>query len=186
MESKVGATPLSEFLYGRDIQADRITTWSQQVGATPPLLDTFGYDAADQLLSATITNSGNLINTFAYTYDPLGNRLTERVGASNYTASYNALNQLSTGTAPGAARTNEWDAKDRLVAVNAGKERTEFTYDGMDRMVGIRQRTNGAEASFRCFVWCDNDICEERDAGGGVIKRFFEQGPPQLNTLYRG
>ena len=73
---RIGAIPISEFVYGRDTLADRITTWSQQVAATPPSLHTFGYDAADQLLSATVTNAGNLINTFAYTYDPAANRLT--------------------------------------------------------------------------------------------------------------
>jgi RHS repeat-associated protein len=173
---KVGTTPISEFLYGRDHLADRITTWSQQAGVQSPDLHTFGYDDADQLLSATVTNSGTLINTFAYSYDPLGNRLTEQVGASNCAATYNALNQISTTTAPGASRTNEWDAKDRLVAVNVGNQRTEFAYDGMDRMVSIRQLTNSSEASYRRFVWCDNGICEERDAAGAVTKRFFEQG----------
>jgi len=173
---KVGATPLSEFLYGRDIPANRITSWSQQAGATPPSLHTFGYDAADQLLSATVTNSGNLINTFAYAYDPVGNRLTEQVGASNYTATYNALNQISTTTAPGASRTNEWDAEDRLVGVNAGNQRTEFTYDGEGRLASIRKLLNGSEVSHRRFVWCDNEICEERDAADIVTKQFFDQG----------
>jgi RHS repeat-associated protein len=42
--------------------------------------------------------------------------------------------------------------------------------------VSLRKLTNGVEASFRRFVWCDNQICEERDAGGTVIKRFFEHG----------
>jgi len=46
----------------------------------------FRYDAANQLLSATVTNAGVLVNQFAYGYDPAGNRLTEQVGASNYTA----------------------------------------------------------------------------------------------------
>jgi len=173
---RIGATPVSEFLYDRDHLADRITTWSQQAAATPPSLHTFGYDAADQLLSATVTNAGTLINTFAYSYDPLGNRLTEQVGASNSVATYNALNQIGTTTAPGGTRTNEWDAKDRLVAVNAGNQRTEFAYDGNGRMVGIRQLQNGLETSHRRFVWCDNAICEERDAVGAVTKRFFPQG----------
>jgi RHS repeat-associated protein len=173
---RVGTTPISEFLYGRDLQADRITTWSQQVGEQSPRLHTFGYDSADQLLSTTVTNSGNLINSFAYGYDPLGNRLTEQVGATNYTATYNALNQISTSTVPGSSRTNEWDANDRLVAVNAGNRRTEFTYDGLSRMVAIRQLTNGSEASIRRFVWCGNAPCEERDAVGAVTKRFFVHG----------
>lgn len=173
---KSGATALSEFLYGRDAPADRITTWSQQAGALAPNLHTFAYDAANQVLSDTVTNSGTLVNSFSYVYDPAGNRLTEQVGVSNYTATYNALNQLSTGTTPGASRTNEWDAADRLVAVNSGNQRTEFAYDGFSRLVGLRQLTNGSQISLRRFLWCGREICEERDDAGAVTKRFFRQG----------
>ncbi|MBL9169181.1 MAG: hypothetical protein JNN07_15685 [Verrucomicrobiales bacterium] len=173
---KVGATPVSEFRYGRDHLADRITNWSQQQGAAAPSFHTFGYDAVNQLLAGTITNSGNLVTTFAYTYDPAGNRLTEQLGASNSVATYNALNQVSTSAASGATRTYEWDAKDRLVAVNAGHQRTEFSYDGLDRMQTLRHYTNGAEVSFRRFVWCDYTLCEERDPAGAVTKRFYQHG----------
>jgi RHS repeat-associated protein len=173
---QIGATPLSEFLYGHDVSKGRIATWSQQVGATPPSLHTFGYDAVNQLLSATVTNAGSLVSTFAYGYDPAANRLTEQVGASNYSATFNALNEISTSTAPGFTRTNEWDAEDRLVAVNVGNQRTEFTYDGLSRRVAIRQLVNGSEVSFRRFVWCGDEICEERDGTGAVTKRFFPQG----------
>jgi RHS repeat-associated protein len=173
---KVGATAVSEFLYGRNVPAGRITTWSQQAAVLAPNLHTFGYDTADQLLSANVTNAGTLVNNFAYAYDPAGNRLTEQVGASNHTATYNALNQISTSTAPGASRTNDWDAMDRLVAVNTGNQRTEFTYDGLSRLASLRRLTNGIEASFRRFVWCGQDICEERDAAGAVTKRFYDQG----------
>jgi RHS repeat-associated protein len=173
---KLGATPISEFLYGYDIPAMRITSWSQQAGAQPPDVYSFGYDDGNQLLSGTVTNAGVLVNTFAYTYDFAENRLSEHAGLSNYTATFNALNQISTTTAPGASRTNEWDAKDRLVAVNAGNQRTEFWYDGQNHLSSIRTLVGGSEVSFRRFVWCDNKICEERDAGGSITKRFFEQG----------
>jgi RHS repeat-associated protein len=43
-------------------------------------------------------------------------------------------------------------------------------------MASIRQLTNGIEASFRRFVWCDDMLCEEREANGALTKRFFEQG----------
>src|SRR5207244_1574949 len=87
---KVGPTPVSEFLYSHNIAASRITTWSQQAGASVPSIFTFGYDDVDQVLSATVTNAGILTNTFAYAYDPAGNRLAEQAGASSYTATYNA------------------------------------------------------------------------------------------------
>src|SRR6185369_9851794 len=76
----VGATPVSEFLYDHDVAAGRIAAWSQQAGAQSPSLHTFGYDAVNQLLSATATSAGTLVSTFAYSYDPAGNRLTEQAG----------------------------------------------------------------------------------------------------------
>ena len=171
---KAGATPVSEFLYGHDLAAGRITTWSQQAGAQTPQLHSFGYDDADQLLSATVTTAGAPVNTYAYTYDPAENRLTEQAGVSSHIASYNALNQIS--TAPASARTNEWDAMDRLVAVTAGNRKTEFTYDGRSRLASLRLLINGAQASLRRFVWRDYQICEERDGAGAVTRRFFEHG----------
>jgi RHS repeat-associated protein len=173
----IGASPISQFTYQRDIPAGRITNWSQQSGAQPPSIFSLGYDAVNQLLSATVTNSGALVNAFAYNYDAAGNRLSEQVGTSHYPATYNALNQLSTGSTPGTSRTNEWDGANRLVAVNAGNQRTEFTYDGLSRIVGIRQLLNGSEISHRRFVWSGRQIREERDASGSVVtKRFFRRG----------
>jgi RHS repeat-associated protein len=174
---QVGTAPISEFLYDRDIARRRIRTWSQQAGAQPPNAYTFGYDNADQLLSGTVTNSEALVNTFAYGYDLAGNRLSEQTGVATNTATYNALNQTSTtASRSGASRTNEWDGEDRLTAVNAGNQRTEFNYDGLGRLAGIRLLTNGIQASWRQFVWCDNQICQERDVTGAVTKRFFAQG----------
>jgi RHS repeat-associated protein len=174
---QAGSTPISRFRYGRDIPAARITTWSQEFGAQPPLLYTFGYDAANQLLFGTLTTGGSLLNGFSYTYDPTGNRLSEQAGGATNLATYNALNQLSTCVCgPGPSRTNEWDAEDRLASVNSVNQRTEFTYDGLGQLFSIRQLTNGAQASYRRLVWCDDRICEERDASGLVTKRFFQQG----------
>lgn len=173
---KVGATPVSEFIYGRDIHASRIATWSQQVGAQSPSVHTLGYDAANQLLSASVTNAGTLVNSFSYFYDVAGNRLMEQVGSTNSTATYNALNQLSARSGSGVSRTNEWDALNRLVAVNVANQRIEFSYDGFSRLASLRFLTNGVEANLRKFVWCDGEISEERDAAGVVTKRFFNQG----------
>jgi RHS repeat-associated protein len=173
---KVGATPLSEFLYGYDHHAGRITTWSQQTGAQPPDLHTFGYDLVDHLVSASVTNGGVLVNSFAYAYDLLDNRLSEQVGPSNQITAYNALNQINTTTAPGTSRTNEWDGRNRLSAVTVGAWRTEFTYDGDNRLASIRQLSDGGEVSYRRLLWSDGEIREERDAAGNVTKRFFWQG----------
>jgi RHS repeat-associated protein len=173
----VGPLAVSRFSYGRDLTRGRITSWSQQVAGQSPAVSSFMYDAGDQLLSAAVTNGGALVNTYGYAYDLAGNRMTEQVGASIHNASYNALNEVSTTTAPSLSRTNEWDAAHRLTAVNVGNERTEFSYDGASRLAGIRKLVNGSEVSRRRFVWCGAAICEERDASGtNVTKRFYPQG----------
>jgi len=176
--NKIGTTPISQFSYGHDIARGQITAWSQQAGSQAPSIFTFGYDAANQLLSAAVTNSGVLVNAFGYSYDPAGNRLTELVGGATATSTYNALNQLNTtGNAAINFRTNEWDAQNRLTAINQGNLRTEFAYDGLSRLASIRQLQNGSQVSFRRFVWCKNHICEERDMSGtNIMKRFYPQG----------
>jgi RHS repeat-associated protein len=174
----IGATPISQFGYSHDIARRQITAWSQQVGAQSPSVFSFGYDAANQLLSAAVTISGVLANAFGYSYDPAGNRLTELTGGATATSTYNALNQLSiAANAAINSRTNEWDAQNRLTAVNQGNLRTEFAYDGLSRLAYIRQLQNGSQISFRRFVWCNNRICEERDMSGtNITKRFYPQG----------
>jgi RHS repeat-associated protein len=173
----VGATALSHFIYTDDLAAARITSWLQKAGTAQPSIFTFGYDAANQLTSVQVTNAGVLAGSFGYSYDQAGNRLSERIDATTNIASYNTLNQLTAlSSGPGAGVTNQWDAEQRLVAVEAGNQRTEFTYDGLGRRVAIRKLVNGLETSLRRFVWCDDDLCEERDGSGAVTKRFFDQG----------
>jgi RHS repeat-associated protein len=173
----VGATPISQFGYGVDSPAERIRAWSQQPGGQLASTSAFSYDAANQLLSAVTTNSGGLVGSFAFGYDLAGNRLSEVANGATNSATYNGLNQLSTAGALGIVRTNEWDAEHRLTAVNAGNQRTELTYDGLDRLAAIRELTNGFQVSLRRFLWCDNELCEERDATGGTVtKRYFRQG----------
>lgn len=173
---RVGNTPLSEFTYGHDVPAGRIARWTQQGGTAPPSVFSFGYDDANRLLSVIVTNSGSTAQSFAYAYDPADNRLSETIDGTAHETTYNALNQLSTSTAPNAPRTHNWDALDRLTAVVSGPERTEFTYDGLSRLASIRKLVNGAEISHRRFVWCGGQICEERDLSGAVTKRYFPEG----------
>jgi RHS repeat-associated protein len=174
----LGASPISQFSYQHDVARGQITTWSQQAGAQTPSVFSFGYDAANQLISGNVTNAGALASGFAYSYDAAGNRLSEQIGGLTATASYNALNQLSTkANAAVDLRTNEWDGAHRLTAVNEGNLRTEFGYDGLSRLAYIRQLTNGTEISFRRFVWRRGRICEERDESGAIVtKRYFGQG----------
>jgi RHS repeat-associated protein len=99
------------------------------------------------------------------TYDPNGN-LTSAVSAKS-TNSY------------------EWDAVNRLTAINSATNRSEFTYDGIGRRVRIIDKVNGLVQSDKRFLWVGVKIAEERDSGGGTVtKRFFGGGEQISGTNY--
>lgn len=167
-----GATSISEFDYVHDNANGHITAWTQKLGAQTSIF-AFGYDEADQLTSATVSQGPTPFN---YTYDFAGNRLTEQIGSTTTQFFYNALNELTSVNGGTGAATYQWDAEQRLAAVISGNESTQFAYDGVGRRVGIRKLVNGSEVSNRRFIWLDKEICEERTASGAVSKRFFAQG----------
>jgi RHS repeat-associated protein len=77
--------------------------------------------------------------------------------------------------------TYEWDAADRLIAINIGTHRTEIQYDDLGRRSHLTEKDSGNVTSEKRFLWCDNELCEERDgAGGTVSKRFFGQGEQRI------
>jgi RHS repeat-associated protein len=94
----------NDYTYAAD---NKIATWQQQTDSNTPLLWTEGYDAADQLTSAVLTNttiSSPAVRSDSYGYDAAGNATTFNVSGVSRSPSYNALNQL-TGSTPGGTRT---------------------------------------------------------------------------------
>jgi len=83
-----------------------------------------------------------------------------------------------------ASVTYEWDSEDRLVAINNGTLRSEFTYDGFGRRVKIVEKNGTAITSTKQFVWCGSQICEERDGANNVTKRFYAEGEQIGSTKY--
>jgi RHS repeat-associated protein len=82
-------------------------------------------------------------------------------------------------------RTYEWDAADRLTAIVQGSSRTEFTYDGRGRRVRLIEKLGGGTVSDSRFLWCEERLCERRDAlGGTVLDRFFADGAQLAGTNY--
>jgi RHS repeat-associated protein len=170
-----GVTPLSAFDYTYDA-AGRILSWRQQEGTAANLARTwdFGYDPADQLTSAVATQGGTAVQSYGWTYDPAGNRLTQTLDGATATSSYNALNELVSTTANLPALTYEWDAEDRLLAINQGMARTEFTYDGLGRRVRLVEKQNGSVVSTQSYLWDGLSICEQRDGSGSIVnQRYF-------------
>jgi RHS repeat-associated protein len=174
---KQDSSLLSSFGYTYNA-VGQITTWTNQWDTLPLRVWNLGYDAADQLTAAIRTDGLNPISTNIYAYDEAGNRTLAAADATTNLFSYNALNQIVDGSADLTnGSTYEWDAAHRLTTINNGSRRTEFTYDGLDRLSRIVEKQNGVVISNNTFLWCADTLCEERDSTGAtVVKRFFPQG----------
>jgi RHS repeat-associated protein len=83
----------------------------------------------------------------------------------------------------------EWDAENRLIAVDQGTLRYEFAYDGRGKRARKTTRQNGIVAIDRRLLWCGSLLCEERDAATGAVQRrllgnaFQEGGVSYFLTL---
>src|SRR5947207_4077203 len=188
---------ISQFDYTYDVEG-QIGSWTQDNSAlSRSQRYDFGYDNADQLLTAPLRDTSRkntLIKQFTYAYDFSGNRTSEQVGTVATTAVPNDVNEIvsqSGGTNrtltydldgklidDGSSRTFEWDAANRLLAINytGTSNRSEFTYDGLGRRVKIVEKNGSAVTSTKQFVWNGSSIAEERDANNVVTRRFYSQG----------
>ncbi len=169
-----GQVVIPKFIYSYDTPTGRISTWTQ---VDDGISYTLGYDDADQLKTAVADRSGNSPIAYAYGYDLAGNRLSEQIGSTTTASSYNSLNQLTTVANDSAAPSSyEWDGEQRLTAIITGEQRTEFSYDGVGRRVGLRQTVSGTEVANKRYLWSDSEICEERTSDGSTVKHFLPWG----------
>jgi RHS repeat-associated protein len=116
------------------------------------------------VVSVVATDHNGNSATAAFDVDNLGTPKTFTHDANG--------NLTSDGT-----RSFEWDARNQLVAVTVGTHRSEFTYDGLQRRVRIRERLDGVIQSDQSVIWCEMHACEERDLfTGAVLRQLFGQG----------
>lgn len=142
-------------------------------------------DASNQFEGSTSVTSGN--NQFeVVATDGNGNRATQRYqvnvpAAATVTQEYDFNGNLTRKTEAGQTTTYEWDAADRLTAINIGARRTEIQYDGISRRSRITEKDGGNVISEKRFLWSGNELCEERDPSGAVVtKRLFREGEQRV------
>ena len=130
--------------------------------------------AKDAYNPALITSTNISINVTAgnnesFTYDNNGN-LTSQSGNSS------------------TARTFEWDAANRLTAINytGNGNRSEFSYNGIGQRIKIVEKINGVISATSQFVWLHGDTqpTEVRDASNTVINLFYPQGEMKAGVAY--
>jgi len=193
---------LSQFDYTYDTEGQLLTLTKNYPGLPTPQRYDLGYDYADQLLTAPLKKTTNnaLVRQYIYGYDPASNRTSEQVGNTTTTSTPNNVNEITSqsgGTnrtlsydpngslvSDGGTRTFEWDAANRLVAVNytGTTQRSEFSYDGLNRCVKIVEKTGNTVNSTRRFVLCGTEKCEYRNANGAVQLQLFSQGQYQAGS----
>jgi RHS repeat-associated protein len=83
------------------------------------------------------------------------------------------------------SRTFEWDAENRLLAINSGIRRIEFAYDGRGRRVRTIEKENSITVADKRYVWSQMHRVEERDSGGSnVLQRYFRTGVQDGGSAY--
>jgi RHS repeat-associated protein len=160
------------------LPAGNIHTWSQQLGiGASPVVFTYTYDAADQLLSADGLKADNTHKTHAYTYDPAGNRLSEAEDGNVRGFTYNALNELKLTSGWNLPATQyEWDGANRLSAINTNSERYELAYDADGINKSIVHKSTGVSQGKRIFLRDGTSLVSEYDVTRSGTKRFFAHG----------
>jgi YD repeat-containing protein len=131
--TKIDSQTVHQLTLGYDV-ADRLKTRTDNVDATKS--DTFGYDSADRVTSASRTAGGE-----SFAWDLVGNRTshTGPGGSFNYTND-TASNHLT-----------YW-------ASTSGDRTRTFTYDSVGNL-SAEQRKNGAVTS---SIGYDYDVCQRR------------------------
>jgi RHS repeat-associated protein len=130
------------------------------------------YDDADRTSSAYTNKSGNaVIESFAYTYDKAGNRLTMKEGTATTSYEYDKLHRLVKEITPsGFTTTYKYDKVGNRVQKISGGMTTDYIYDADDRLTQERIQPLG---------WI---LLYEYDRNGNLVRDFDELGNPGLYT----
>jgi RHS repeat-associated protein len=121
-------------------------------------------------------------------------------------ATYNNLNQITNlsgqiltwdlngNLASDGQRNYAWDVENRLVSITypgqPGKQTT-FTYDGLGRRRTISSTPpGGGSVTSTSYLWCDDAICQARNASNSAIRSYYGEGEyvpgTPAQTLYYG
>ena len=134
-----GATTLSKWDYTYDAEG-QIATQSMQNDATPPVLNSFGYDTASQLVSHLSTHAGTTTRQI-FGYDTAGNRTSVQQDNAVSTETTNNVNQLTARSGGGPLRIRGSLSKPGKVKIN-GKYAWTAPDNSFEGSVNVSQGLN--------------------------------------------
>jgi RHS repeat-associated protein len=187
---KLLGTSLSQFWFDYDEAQQLVSAHN----ASNPVLafhrydyhyDSSGNRTSDSDYDPHPVGGGWLNGTFASYRVNARNQLVARTlqvnnqGAVDSKLIYDAVGNLIDD---GEGNRFQWDAANRLMAVNQGNEkRSEFIYNGLSRCVAVIEKTGSAVIGTRRFVWNANRIVQEQDGNDNVVRRYFAEGEQRLH-----
>lgn len=172
------------FTYSRTVEnlVKQIQESGSVNGRSQPATWNLTYDAGDRLVASMSTVG----TEFTYAYDPADNILAVHTPGADASASYNALNEVTTfagdqfaydldgNLIDDGSRLYTWDAAGRLIGVTSKSvpsNVTTFKYDGLGRRVAIV--SNGVETR---YLWCGDAICQARTSSDIPIRYYYREG----------
>ncbi|MDQ3379530.1 MAG: DUF6531 domain-containing protein [Actinomycetota bacterium] len=181
------ASTLSDTVYTLDPVGN--PTQAVRTGASSAT-HTYSYDDLDRLTGVCLqagTCPGGSDPFIRWTYDQVGNRLSETrpSGATNYT--YNLSDQLTQAGSmtftydqngnekTASSRTFNYDLADRLASTTGAGTTTTYTYDGLGKRL---QASTGSQASKKTnFLWDVSgglpQVALERDGNNALLRRYI-------------
>jgi YD repeat-containing protein len=187
VKNATGASVLSDFVSTLDAVGN--PTQIVQSGAVSST-ETYSYDANDRLLSVCF-QAGSCPDGsdpfIRWSYDKVGNRLTEARPAGTTSYSYDALDRLTQAgstsygydadgneTSAGAA-TLGYDLANRLKTFTSGGATTTYSYGGDGARL---QASTGSQAAEKTnFLWDTNlglpQLALERDGNNSLLRRYL-------------
>ena len=145
------------------------------------------FNSRSEVIGA-VSNQNSAYN-YAYSFDPIGNRLTANLAGTSYNYTTNMLNQYTvvnsnqpTYDDDGNMLTNgswtyTWNGENRMIQAVNGNTKLQFVYDYMGRRVEKKVFDGDTIVSHKRFVYDDYKQVEELDASNSnsVLKRYSWQ-----------
>ncbi len=181
-----GTSTFQKLTYGYDAASNVLSIAD---GVTAANSQTLAYDKLDRLTSAT-----GSYGSLGYTYDPVGNRLTQTAGATTTTYAYTAKsNRLASIAAGGSTQTIGYTPDGNISSMTqSGTQPTDFTYNEAGRLATVEW--SGQDSAAYTYDAFGHRLVKrsatvkmyQYDLGGHLAEETDNQGNPLVDYVYLG
>jgi RHS repeat-associated protein len=149
---------------------------------------TYTYDASYRLLGEERSGSSSFFTSF--TYDGLGNRLTQSKDGTLTTYTHDATNAVTSATTGASVTTYSYDQNGNRVSARADGVITTFSWDEENRMVGVinpdapaetftysgdgQRRSKSTSSGTIQYLWDGENVLEELNNNGDLIAHYTD------------